>query len=119
MNIRLFPDQVERLKKSGNGAAVLRYAFDRYKRGDFGRIVVQKADKKQKPPTVPLACYPVRRRLPVKDAVLREILRRHWQIPDTARNAQMAAEMASLDAEISELFRVYTGMEYITENLQD
>ena len=116
MNIRLFPDQVERLKKSGNGAAVLRYAYDRYKRGDFGRIVVQKADKKAKAQTVPLASYPVRCRLPVKDAVLREILRRHWLTPDTVRNAQMAAEIATLDAEISELFRAYTGVDYIAED---
>lgn len=116
MNVRLFPDQVERLKKSVNGAEVIRIAFDRYKRGDFGRIVVRKAKKGKERSNVPhLQSYPVRKRLPVTDALLREILRRHWETPDTARRAKIAAEIARLDAEIDELMKAYTGVPYITE----
>ena len=111
MNIRLYPDQVERLKSGKySGVAVLRYAYKRYCRGDFGRIVVQNNGKKKDRENVPhLESFTIRQRFPVSDALLREILRKHWEIPDKV----LAAEKARAEAEVEELFLAYTGKEYI------
>lgn len=113
MNIRLFDWQVERLKSGRvSGAAVLRYAYKRYCRGDFGEIVVQNEGKKKERENVPhLESFTIRQRFPVSDAILREILRKHWETPDKV----LAAEKARADAEVEELFRAYTGKKYIIE----
>lgn len=118
MNVRIFQDQAERLKKSGQGAAIIRYAYARYKRGDFGRICGTKNKKKKKSGNVPLASYAVRQRLPVRDAVLREILSRHFSIPDTIRQREIQAEIKRLDADIEEMFAVYGAVKYFEEKAE-
>ena len=119
MNVRLYPNQVERLKKSGNGASIIRYAFDRFKRGDFGDIVVQNKANERKEQTVPLESFSIRQRFPINDALLREILRLHWQMPDTQREARINAEISSLDAEIAGLFKAYANINYIEEKTEE
>ena len=46
MNVRLYPEQVERLKAGrASGAAVIKYAVKRWRRGDFGVVQVPERDK--------------------------------------------------------------------------
>lgn len=115
MNIRLYDYQVERLKSGRrSGASVLRYAFRRYQSGELGEIVVQNEDKKEKAQNVPqLESYSIRTRFPVSDAVMREILRRHWEKPDLQRAKDLQEEIDQLNEEIEEYFRNYSGAEYI------
>lgn len=115
MNIRLFDWQVERIKKGRvSGAAILKQAFRRYQAGELGEIVVQNDDKKEKGQNVPhLEGYSIRSRFPVSDAVMREILRRHWEKPDLQRAKELETEIKELNKEIDEYFRTYSGTEYI------
>lgn len=113
MNIRLFDWQVERLKKARcSGAAILRYAFSRYKRGDFGEVVVQKEHVTESKKDIPLLeSYSIRQRFGVEDSLLREILRLHWEQPDYKEREKRQKEIDRLDKEISELLTAFSRKE--------
>lgn len=118
MQVRLEKWQVERLKDTGHGAKIIRYAYERYKRGDFEKHIKvaqinQKAKNREIVPQ--FQPYSIRDRLPVSDAVLRAILALHWQYPDKERGKELQAEIDRLDGQIEEYFRSYSGMSYITE----
>lgn len=116
MNILLYPEQVERLKKNRYGAATLRYAYKRYLRGDFGAIEVQKETKKQKREnSTRLVPFTVKHRFPVSNEKMREILRMHFEYPDEDFKQETAAEIARLDKIIDEGFRAYSGTQYIEQ----
>lgn len=118
MQIRLFDYQVDRLKAERcSGAAILRYAFKRYQRGDFGSCkVVQDTEKTKNKEKVPqLEPYAVKQRFPVSDAVLRQILDWHWSIPDEKFLKQCRDNVKRLDAEIGEMMKAITGVPYTVE----
>ena len=116
MQVRLFDWQVERLKSGVcSGAAVLRYATKRYKRGDFakcGTFVDESNNNKR----VPLVGYPIKSRFDIPDAMLRQILAWHWQTPDEQRNRQLDREIALYDMEIKSIMDDLTTKDYILES---
>lgn len=113
MNIRLYPEQVERLKAGkASGAAVIRYAIKRWRRGDFGVVQIPEKSKKQDKCTT-LASYPVRSRFGICDALLREILRLHWSTPDVLLQKQLDRELKKVEAFISESLAGIGDVDYI------
>lgn len=103
-SVRLRTDQIERLRKSGNAQATIRYALMRYQRGDFGNIRARKPQK-----GAPLAVFPLYGVIPNKitDAKLRLILDAHFKTPDAVRLAEIDREIAELDKQIAEMMKVY------------
>lgn len=123
MQVTLWKWQVDRLRseKRCSGAAVIRHAVKRYNRGDFGdcKSLVQFAEKDKNGEKVPtdwtFAGYPVKHRFGIPDALLRDILAWHWLIPDEVLRAECDKEIKRLDREIEEMFKAYTGVDYIKE----
>lgn len=118
MQCRLFDYQVDRLKAERcSGAAILRYAFKRYQRGDFANCkVVQNTENNGKAEKVPqLQPYTVKQRFGVPDSVLRQILDWHWSIPDEKFLKQCRDNVRRLDAEISGMMEAITGVPYTVE----
>lgn len=86
-SIRLRPDQVQWLKKTGNGAAAIRYAIRRYRRGDFTGMIINPVNDGE-----PLQVYSIAnpddlRRIPA--GMLRAILDAHRMKPDEAISAAL------------------------------
>lgn len=102
-NVRLRPDQIERLRASGNAAAVIRHAIMRYKRGDFKHLRVS-----SKRGGVPLATISLWHDPGIKAEKLRAILDAHFSTPDAVLQAKCKTEIAKLDAEIAEMMKVYS-----------
>ena len=117
MQHRLYKRQVDRLKaEKCSGAAILRYAYRRYLRGDFGNcgtICDNSANSKKVPQ---LEAYAVKQRFPVSDALLRQILDWHWSIPDEKFLQKCRDEIKRLDVEIGDMMQTITGVSYIQEN---
>lgn len=113
MNVRLYPEQVERLKTGrASGAAVIKYAIKRWQRGDFGVVQVPERDKNAR--NVPrLESYPVRSRFGICDALLREILKRHWETPDAILQKRLKREQAQIEAFITESFAEIGDIGYV------
>ena len=113
MNVRLYPEQVERLKASrASGAAVIKYAVKRWRRGDFGVVQVPERDKNAR--NVPrLESYPVRSRFGICDALLREILKRHWETPDMVLKKKLDRELKQVEAFITESFTEIGEFDYV------
>lgn len=101
-NVRLRPDQIERLRASGNAAAVIRHAVMRYKRGDF-KNVRNKVIFGGRMKTLSLWTDPG-----IKAEKLRAILDAHFSTPDAVHQAKCKTEIAKLDAEIAEMMKVYS-----------
>jgi hypothetical protein len=127
MQVKLWQWQIDRFKaeKQCSGAAILRHAVKRYQRGDFAACesVVQSDDLKTNGEKVPpehwqLAGYPVKHRFGIPDSVLRDILAWHWLLPDEVLRAECSKEIKRLDKEIEEMFKAYTGVEYIKEETE-
>lgn len=113
MNVRLYADQVERLRAGdAPGAAVIRYAVRRWRRGDFGVVCLSEKPKSNEN-TPRLESYPVWQRFGVCDALLREILRLHWTMPDVIQQKRIARELKQVEAAISEGFAAIGDIEYI------
>lgn len=94
---RLYQDQVERLRKSGNGMAVIRFAVKRYRRGDF---VIQKRETHQNTPNV-LQLYAMRTKFEgISDEELRQIIDAHLSNP-----VDRSKEIARLDKLIAGMFK--------------
>lgn len=101
-SVRLRTDQIERLRKSGNAAAVIRYAVMRYKRGDFPGL---RASRKK---TGKLAVLSIWKEIPgISGAKLRAIIDAHFSKPDAVRLAEIDREIAELDEQIAEMMKVY------------
>lgn len=98
VNVRLRPDQIERLRASGNAAAVIRHAVMRYKRGDFKPLRVSR-----KRGGVPLATLSLWHDPGVKPDQLRAILDAHFKTPDAVLRKQCAEEIAELDKQIADM----------------
>ena len=96
-SVRLRPDQIERLRASGNAAAVIRHAVMRYQRGDFPGLRVKKTRGK-------LAVLSLWREIPgITGAKLRAILDAHFSKPDAVLRAKCEAEIAELDKQIADM----------------
>lgn len=106
--IGLHPDQAERLRRHpGDGAAIIKTAIIRYKRGE---ILLQNARKKEKAHFVYIH---IRKRPPFSDSEIRRILDAHFAAP------MFAKEIAAADREIAEMLRQYSGVEFIEEKPQE
>lgn len=122
MQVRLWQWQIDRLKaEKCSGAAVIRHAVKRYNRGDFAKCepVVQNNDSKTNSEKVPqhqLAGYPIKHRFNIPDSVMRNILAWHWSMPDKALQARCDREIKQLDGQINEMFKAYSGVNYILED---
>ena len=98
-SVRLREDQIRRLREKDNAAAVIRYAVKRWKRGDFAIGAKPKRTRRGEL----LQVFPIWRKPDgVADWQLREILDQHWSVRDTSRDA----EIARLDREIAEMFKI-------------
>lgn len=103
MNVRLWPDQIERLRATGNAAATIRYAVMRYKRGDFKRKLRNREAKRGiRMGTISLWNDPG-----IKADKLRAVIDAHFLIPDAVRHAEIDREIAELDEQIAEMMKVY------------
>ena len=102
VNVRLRQDQIERLRASGNAAAVIRHALMRYQRGDFKRLRVSR-----KRGSVPLATISLWHDPGIKPDKLRAILDAHFKTPDAVLQSKIKREMAELDEQIAEMMTVY------------
>ena len=99
VNVRLRPDQIERLRASGNAAATIRHAVMRYRRGDFKRKLRNREAKRGiRMGTISLWNDPG-----IKADKLRAVLDAHFLIPDAVHQAKCAAEIAVLDEQIAEM----------------
>ena len=102
-SVRLRTDQIARLRKSGNAAAIIRYAVKRWKRGDFA-IADAPPEKNERGC---LHVFPIWRKVDgVADWQLREILDRHWIVRDEERARERDREIARLDREIAEMMKL-------------
>lgn len=103
INVRLWPDQIKRLRATGNAAATIRYAVMRYKRGDFKRKLRKREAKRGiRMGTISLWNDPG-----IKADKLRAVLDAHFLIPDAIRHAEIDREIAELDEQIAEMMKVY------------
>lgn len=99
-SLRLRPDQVAKLRALGNGAAVIRHAVMRYRRGDFA---IHSAPPKRERANV-LRTYPIRRKPDgLADWQIREILDRHFAVKDRENQARLAREIEEIELEIAEI----------------
>ena len=97
-SVRLRIDQIERLRASGNAAAVIRHAVMRYQRGDFPGL---RASTKK---TGKLAVMSLWKEIPgISGAKLRAIIDAHFSKPDAVLRAKCAAEIAELDKQIADM----------------
>ena len=109
-SVRLYPDQIDRLRAAGCGAEIIRQAVARYRRGE---LVVKMRDSVPRGailPRFPLGKIPEG----IDCATLREILDAHFAtpLPDAAENDR---EIARLDREINLYMRELDKQEYILE----
>ena len=99
-SVRLRPDQIANLRASGNGAAVIRHAVMRYRRGDF---VIHDAPTKRNDANV-LRTYGLRRKPDgLADWQIREILDKHFAMKDRENQARLARAIAETEMEIEEI----------------
>lgn len=114
-SIRLRPDQIKRLKITGNVRAVIAHAIMRYERGDF---VIPKRQKKDKTKEV-LQVVPLSRKFEkYTDWQIRMILDKHFAIKDAVLQADCDAKLAKVNKEIEQLMAIFcvkNGNEYRLE----
>lgn len=103
-SVRLSAETVERLRRSGDGAAVIDFAVKRYRRGDFQPRLSSKCNTgrgKKKNGGAVLRVYPLRRRYEgISSALLRDILELHFII-EPPESARWSREAERLDREIA------------------
>ena len=109
-SVRLYLDQIERLRDSGCGAEIIRQAVARYRRGELVVKMREKMPKGAILPRFPLGKAPEG----IDCATLRAILDAHFAtpLPDAAENDR---EIARLDREINLHFKELQKQEYILE----
>ena len=118
-SVRLRPDQIARLRASGMGAAVIRHALMRWRRGDF----VIKTAPPPRDKQIVLRVYPLQKKpKDVQDWQLREILDSHFAIKDAVLQARLRRERAAAEREVEEqlaLARARGAAGYIIETDTD
>lgn len=99
-SVRLRTDQIAKLRKSGNGAAIIRYAVARYKSG--------KLPVPEDYATMPQGCLHIyavwRKPEGITDMLLRAILDAHFTTPDVERQQELERSIAHLDKIIAQEF---------------
>jgi len=114
-SIRLRKDQIDRLRASGMGAAIIRHAVKRWKRGDF---VIGNAETERKDKNL-LQIFPIwRKPRGVVDWQIREILDKHFAVKDAVLQARITKELEAAERDVEELFaqyRVKTQAGYLLE----
>lgn len=101
-SVRLRADQIQRLRESGQAAATIRHALQRWKRGDF---VIGSKPKRKKCDEL-LQVFPLWKELDgVEDWQLRAILDQHWKVRDEILMKECEREIAQLDKIIDEMMR--------------
>lgn len=103
-SIRLRPDQIARLKQTGNIRAIILRAIERYERGDF---VIPKREKKKKPKEVLRVVSISKPFEKYTDNQIRKILDQHFRIPDWKFRQQCQTQIDELNKEIDELMSVF------------
>ncbi len=94
-SVRLYPDQIERLRSKANSAAVIRSAVQRWRKG---KIVIGAAARREKGQNI-LQVFPIWKKVNgVSDELLRQILDAHFVTP----NKELEAEIAWWDKIIAE-----------------
>lgn len=118
-SVRLRPDQITRLRASGMGAAIIRHAVMRWRRGDF-------AIENAPPPrdtSIILRIYPIwRKPKGVQDWQLRQILDKHFAIKDAVLQARINRELEAAEREAEEqlaLYRAKSTAGFIIEETTD
>ena len=118
-SIRLRKDQIDRLRASGMGAAIIRHAVKRWKRGDF---VIGNAETERKDKNL-LQIFPIwRKPKGVVDWQIREILDKHFAVKDAVLQARINRELEAAERDVEELFaqyRVKTQAGYLLEEERD
>lgn len=100
-SVRLRPDQITRLRETGNAAAVIRHAVMRYRRGDFPVLRAKKERGK-------LAVLSLWKEIPgISGAKLRAILDAHFSKPDAVHQAKCKAEIEELNEQIAGMMGLY------------
>ncbi|MBS1369760.1 MAG: hypothetical protein HPZ91_07355 [Lentisphaeria bacterium] len=95
-SVRLYARQIQRFAP-GTGALVIACAVRRYQAGE---IVIQPGRHADEPGNV-LQLFPIRRKPPFADSLLRDILDAHFDTP----RAKLELEIQQLDRIIAEMFR--------------
>ncbi len=102
-SVRLRAEQIDRLRESGNAAAIIRYAVRRWRRGDF---VIGTKPKRKSGGEI-LRVFPIWRKVDgVADWQLREILDQHWAVRDEKFQAKIDRDIAMLDKGIAEMMQL-------------
>ena len=118
-SVRLRPDQIARLRASGMGAAIIRHAIMRYRRGDF----VIKTAPPPRDKQIILRVYPLQKKPKgLQDWQLREILDSHWAIKDAVLQARIDKELKAAEREAENLLALYRAKStpgYIIETDKD
>ena len=99
INVRLWPDQIERLRASGNAAATIRHAVMRYRRGDFKRKLRNREAKRG----IRMGTISLWKDPGIKADKLRAVLDAHFSTPDAVLRAKCEAEIAELNGQIAEM----------------
>lgn len=110
--IGLRQDQMKNLSalsKKVPASKIIYSAVERYKKGE---ILIQKQEKQKHQKSV-LVSFPIRKRPPYSDSVIRSILDAHF-----AKPIDMSKEIANLDREINSMIGILSQTEYIKENEQ-
>lgn len=115
MTIRLFTWQVEKLKQSKYPVEVLRRAYARYSKGELCVVQSMSAERGHVDCTT-LTPFTIRKRFPVSDSEMREILTKHWSNPDMKQRRKLEMEIKKMDGEIDEWFKMYANKPYIVED---
>ena len=103
-SIRLRKDQIDRLRASGMGAAIIRHAVKRWKRGDF---VIGNAETERKDKNL-LQIFPIwRKPKGVVDWQIREILDKHFAVKDAVLQARINKELKAAERDVEEQFALY------------
>lgn len=114
MQIRLYDLQVEYIKHSPGKGKIISEAYKRYSDGkmhDFVAHICKKRKNNQKVPQ--LSSFSVKKRFPVKDSILREILRYHIEVPDLEQMAIFQKEKEKLDSLIESELKVLSGVVFL------
>ena len=115
-SVRLRQDQIDRLRASGMGAAIIRHAVMRYRRGDFVIGAQEKPRDKQNILRV-FAIW--KKPKGIEDWQLREILDCHFAKKDAILQARLRKEMEAVEREINETLALMQKRGYILEEEAD
>ena len=103
-SVRLRKDQITRLRASGMGAAIIRHAVMRYRRGDF---VIGNAPPKTENKNL-LQIFPIwKKPRGLHDWQIRAILDAHFAKKDEVLLARINRDLEAAEQEVENLFALY------------